>query len=195
MHLRGIVIAGALAALALALGLVTLAMNQSAAPAASVKTIVPLKDRPGAASSAKKKAAAAHRTPVHKPNPHLVAALKAGLPRSVARALAARPVAVVEFTSSSDTVAQVAAAEAKVAAGIAGVSFVPISVDKNGGDVAVMTQLLGSLPSAPATLVYTRPATLVSTLPGFNDRTVVEQAAESAASAATAAPAPAAGAK
>ena len=43
-HLRGIVIAGALAALALALGFVTLAMNQTTSKAAT-HTIVPLKDR------------------------------------------------------------------------------------------------------------------------------------------------------
>ena len=77
-------IAGALAALALALGFVTLAMNQTASQAAP-RTIVPLKDRHHSASSV----SAAHKTTVvvkkkvvvKRPNVFLVAALKAGLPR------------------------------------------------------------------------------------------------------------------
>lgn len=44
-HLRGIVIAGALAAVALVGGYFTLVMNQTASPAAVTTTILPLKDR------------------------------------------------------------------------------------------------------------------------------------------------------
>ena len=177
-HLRGIVIAGVLAAVALALGFVTLAMNQTASPAAA-RPIVPLKLRHHAvkaqprsvAGVATKKAAA-----VRKPNPHLVAALHAGLPRSVARALAAHPVAVVELFSRGDSVAKLAAGEALVGTVLAGASFVLVDVDANGGGVEVLTRLLGKLPIAPATLVYMRPGTLYVTLTGFNDRTVVQQA-------------------
>ncbi|MCW2964186.1 MAG: hypothetical protein JWO17_1438 [Actinomycetia bacterium] len=197
-HLRGIVIAGVLAAVALALGVVTLAMNQSASPAAT-HPIVPLKLRhpakfahPNAAqpSTSKKKTPAAR-----KPNPHLVAALKAGLPRSVARALAAHPVAVVELASASDTVSRLATGEALVGTAFAKASFVLVDVDVNGGDVEALTRLLGKLPVAPATLVYMRPGTLFLTLTGFNDRTVVQQAIANAeapsatpAAATTAAP-------
>ena len=185
-HLRGIVIAGVLAAIALALGFVTLSMNQTASPAAA-RPIVPLKLRHHAVkaqprnvagvpkSHATKKAAA-----VRKPNPHLVAALQAGLPRSVARALAAHPVAVVELFSRGDSVAKLAAGEALVGTALAGASFVLVDVDRNGGDVEVLTRLLGKLPIAPATLVYMRPGTLYVTLTGFNDRTVVQQAVANA---------------
>jgi hypothetical protein len=199
-HLRGIVIAGVLAAVALALGFVTLAMNQSASHAAA-PAILPLKLRHhvAAASTTKthvvKKTLALKKAPVakKKAKPHVVhvspnftAALKAGLPRSVARALAAHPVAVVQLTSSSDQVAKLGLGEARVGAALAGASFVTVDVDGNGGDVEVLTRLLGQLPVAPATLVYLRPATLYVTLPGFNDRTVVQQAAANAASPATA---------
>lgn len=186
VHLRGIVIAGVLAAVALALGFVTLAMNQSTSQAAP-HTIVPLKLRHHAPAVRKAAAAATTKTkpkakakPKPKPDKNLVAALHAGLPRSVARALAARPVAVVELTSGSDTVAGLAAGEAKAGASDGGASYVAVNVDNNGGDVEVLTRLLGHLPVAPATLVYVRPAQLVTTLPNFNDRTVIQQAVESA---------------
>lgn len=177
-HLRGIVIAGALAALALALGIVTLAMNQTASQA-SVHTIVPLKDRHHAIAKSTRPAKPAHRKarPV---DPNLAAALKAGLPRTIAESLAARPVAVVEITSSSDPVAALAAGEAKAGASDGGASYVTVNVDQNGGAIEVLTRLLGQLPVAPETLVYARPAQLVTTLPNFNDRTVIQQAAESA---------------
>jgi hypothetical protein len=210
-HLRGIVIAGVLAAVALALGFVTLGMNQTAAPAAA-HTIIPLRLRHHvvAASTTKthvvKKAVAttkahvakkthvatkspattkAHvakkKPPVVRVDPNFTAALNAGLPRSVAHALAAHPVAVVQLTSSGDQIAELAFGEARVGATLAGASLVKINVDSNGGDVEVLTRLLGKLPVAPATLVYMRPATLYVTLLGFNDRTVIQQAAANAA--------------
>ena len=177
-HLRAIVIAGGLAALALALGFMTLLMNQTASDAGA-HTVLPLKAR--------------HHAPLKDPsarivkrvNPHFTAALKGGLPRSVARALAAKPVVVVELTSTQDSVAQLALEEAKAGAALGGATFVKVDVDKNGGDVQVLTRLLGQLPMAPVALVYTRPATLYVTLPGFNDRTTVQQAAANAAPVAT----------
>ena len=194
-HLRGIVIAGVLAAVALALGFVTLGMNQTASKAATTHTIVPLHLRHHVAgaqttSSATKTTAtkttptAAKKQPKAKPvvrvNPNFTAALKAGLPRSVASALAAHPVAVVQLTSQGDQIAQLALGEARAGSALAGAALVPVYVDGNGGAVEVLTRLLGKLPIAPATLVYIRPATLYVTLPGFNDRTIIEQAAENA---------------
>jgi hypothetical protein len=177
------VLAGALAALALALGFVTLAMNQTASHA-TVHTIIPLKDRhPGASSLAKATVKApakpGRKAPVLDPN--FVAAKQAGLPVSVAHALAKAPVAVVEVTSAQDPVAELSATEAKQGAADAGAAYVAVNVDDNGGAAATLTRLLGQLPDAPATLVYVRPAHLYVTLPGFNDRTAVEQAAASAA--------------
>jgi hypothetical protein len=174
-HLRGVVIAGGLAALALALGFVTLLMNQSASQA-SVHPVLSLK--------ARHLKTPAKTTTVHvvkRIDPNLTAALHGGLPRSVARALAARPVVVVELSSPQDSVAQLALGEAKAGAKLGGASFVVVDVDKNGGAVQVLTRLIGQLPMAPAALVYARPATLYVTLPGFNDRTTVQQAVANAA--------------
>lgn len=180
-----------LAAVALALGFVTLAMNQTASQAAP-KTILPLKARHHAAAVRKTADAAstgvkATAKPKAKPDPNFVAALQAGLPRSVARALAKRPVVVVQLTSKSDPVAQLAAGEAKAGADDANAAYVAVNVDDDGGDVEVLTRALGQLPTAPAALIYIRPAKLVTTLPNFNDRTVVEQAVVSAKAGGTAA--------
>jgi hypothetical protein len=185
------VIAGVLAAVALALGFVTLAMNQTASKAATTHTIIPLHLRHHVAgaqttSSATKTTPTAAKKkpkPVARVNPNFTAALKAGLPRSVARALAAHPVAVVQLTSQGDQIAELALGEARAGSALAGATLVPIDVDGNGGDVEVLTRLLGKLPIAPATLIYIRPATLYVTLPGFNDRTIIQQAAENANSA------------
>jgi hypothetical protein len=184
LHLRGIVIASVLAAVAVALGFVTLAMNQTASRAAA-RPILPhklAKVAPSIKKSPAKKAV--HTAP--KPNPHLVAALKAGLPVTVARALAAHPVVVVQLTSQDDGVAKLALGEARAGAALAGASFLAVGVDSNGGTVGALTRLLGKLPVAPASLVYARPAKLYVTLAGFNDRTTVQQAAENAASPAAA---------
>jgi hypothetical protein len=170
-HLRGIVIAGGLAVVALALGFVTLAMNQSSSSAAP-HTVLSLKARHLAgAKPAKPAAKPVKRKPL---NAHLVAALKLGLPRSVA-VLATR--------------------ETEAGARLAGASFVRVSVDHDGGDASALTALLGKLPAAPATLVYVRPGTLYLQMPGFNDKTTVQQAAHTASRApagTTALPAPAA---
>lgn len=217
-HLRGIVIAGALAALALGLGFMTLSMNRTAAAPAATHRILPLKVRRALA----KKAAAVKATPKAKTttkalapkavapkavapkavapktvapkatpkpkvkpkprvNPNFLAAKNAGLPVPIAHALASRPVVVIALSSKDDALAQLSAAEARTGAALAGAAFRLVNVDRDGGAVEVLTRLLGSLPSSPATFVYTRPATLVTTLTGFSDRTVVQQAAASAA--------------
>jgi len=193
-HLRGIVIAGVLAAVALALGFVTLAMNQTASNAAA-PAIIPLKlrhhvvaARTTASATKPQVVKKTKKKPVVRVDPNFTAALKAGLPRSVARALAARPVAVVQFTSQGDEVAKLALGEARVGATLADAALVPVAVDGNGGAVEVLTRLLGKLPLAPATLVYVRPATLYVTLPGFNDRTIIQQAAANAAAPSTTTP-------
>jgi hypothetical protein len=184
VHIRAILIAGTLAVVALVLGFFTLSMNQTASKAAVTK-IVPLKDRPGykarLVSSAAKPQATTKKVAVRKPNPYLLAALRAGLPRSVAKALAARPVAVVVLGSPSDKVSNLTLGEALVGAALAGASFVAVDVDADGGDVEQLTRVLGELPVTPATLVYARPGTLYVTLAGFNDRTTVQQAVANAA--------------
>lgn len=184
VHARGIVIAGALAALALALGFVTLAMNQTASQAAAPHVIIPLKDRhhsPGSTSAVHKPAVVKKKVAMKRPNANLVAALKAGLPRVLAEALAKQRVVVVELWSNRDPVGKLAAGEAEAGAGLGGAGFVGVNVDTDGGAAGVLTTALGKLPTAPAALVYTRPAKLVLTLAGFNDRTTVQQAVSSAA--------------
>jgi hypothetical protein len=193
-HLRGIVIAGGLAVVALALGFMTLAMNQSSSSAAP-HTVLSLKARHLASTKpAKPTAKPVKRKPL---NANFVAALKAGLPRSIARGLSAHRVTVVALTSSTDSVATLAKRETEAGAHLGGASFVRVSVDHDGGDASALTALLGKLPTAPATLVYIRPGTLFLQMPGFNDKTTVQQAARNAARApagSTAAPAPAAAA-
>jgi hypothetical protein len=191
-HLRGIVIAGVLAAVALALGFVTLGMNQSASHAAPA-AITPLSLRhhtvartTASAAKPKPQVVKKKKPKVVRVDPNFKAALAAGLPRSVAHALAANKVVVVQLTSKDDQVAKLAAGEARVGAKLAGASFVTIGVDGDGGAVEVLTRLLGKLPMAPTTLVYQRPATLYVTLQGFTDHTIVQQAAANAASPATA---------
>jgi len=128
-------------------------------------------------------------------NAHLVAALKLGLPRSIARGLADHRVTVVALTSTTDSVATLATRETESGARLAGASFVRVSVDHDGGDASALTALIGKLPSAPATLVYVRPGTLYLQMDGFNDKTTVQQAAHTASRApagTTATPAPAA---
>jgi hypothetical protein len=190
-HLRGIVIAGALAMVALALGFVTLAMNRSSS--STPHTVLSLKARHLAGTKpAKPTAKPVKRKPL---NANLVAALKLGLPRSIARGLATHRVTVVALTSSTDSVAMLATRETETGAHLGGASFVRVSVDHDGGDASSLTALIGKLPPAPATLVYIRPGTLYLQMPGFNDKTTVQQAARNAARApagSTAAPAPAA---
>src|SRR3954466_5246662 len=190
-HLRGIVIAGGLAGVGLALGFSPLAMTPASSSAPH--TVLSLKARHLSGT----KAASPTAKPVkRKPlNAHLVAALKLGLPRSVARGLATHRVTVVALTSSSDSVAVLAKRETEAGAKLGGASFVRVSVDRDGGDAWALTALIGKLPAAPATLVYVRPGTLFVQMPGFNDKTTVQQAVHTALQApagSTAAPAPAA---
>lgn len=187
-QLRAVLIAGALALTALALGFATLSMNQSSSSAAP-KKILSLKER-GLASKHAKAAAAKPTVKVKakpKPvDPNLLAALHAGLPRSVALQLAAHPSTVVELYSKSDPIDQEAQDEAKAGAALAGAGFVSVDVDIENGAAPQLTRVMGALPPAPASLVYVRPATLYVTLTGFNDRTTVAQAAANAGSGATA---------
>lgn len=179
-HLRAIVIAGALAAVALALGFVTLGMNQ-AGSAAAPHTVLSLKQRRLAGAHGAKPVVA--KKVAHKaPNRDLVAALRLGLPRMVAQGLAASRVTVVSLTSAGDSVAAQSLDEARAGAKAADASFEPINVDGNNALMSQLTAALGGLPVAPATIVFVRPGKVFVKLAGFNDRTVVEQAARSALS-------------
>ena len=181
-HLRGILIAGALAATALVLAFVTFAMNGSAAHAGQ-SVVLPHHSLAARHAATKKAAAAKARAKtVARPNVHYAAAIQAGLPPAIAHALASSKTVVVQLTSSSDSIAQLAAQEAKAGAKLAGVGYLTVSVDTSSKTMQTLTRAIGSIQAAPETLVYTRPGTLFVTLNGYNDKTTVQQAAANAAS-------------
>jgi hypothetical protein len=107
------------------------------------------------------------------------AALAAGLPVPVARALAKHPVVVVSLSNPYSEVDGIAFAEARAGAELAGVGFVPLNV-LSQSQVEKLTEQLGLLPD-PGLLVYIRPATLVARISGFADKETVAQAAQNAA--------------
>ena len=149
-HLRGLVIAGALAAVALGLAFFTLAMNHSGAPAVpQAAAALPATAIPAAVKAVVKVVPKAKPKVKPKPNRNFVAALKAGLPRSVALGLVSHRVVVVSLTSAEDSVAVMAGVEAHAGARLAGASFVRISVDRNGGDVSTLTRSSACSRSCP----------------------------------------------
>ncbi len=106
------------------------------------------------------------------------AALAAGLPTSIARALAQHSVVVVELYDPQSEVDAIAYAEAQAGAHDAGAGFLPLSV--LGSDVSKLTEKLGEVLPDPGLLVYARPATLALRITGFVDRDTVAQAAQNA---------------
>ena len=124
------------------------------------------------------KARAAHK-PAPAPSPFRLAALSAGLPGSLARALGQHPVVVVELYDPQSETDAIAFAEAQAGARAAGVAFLPLSV--LGPDVNKLTQKFGEVLPDPGLLVYTRPATLAVRIDGFADKDTVAQAATNAA--------------
>jgi hypothetical protein len=120
--------------------------------------------------------------PVHKApvTPAAVtAALQAGLPASLARALGQHRVVVVSLYNPYSEVDGISFAEARAGAELAGVGFLPLNV-LSKAQVGKLTELLGLLPD-PGVLVYTRPSTLAIRLGGFADKETVAQAAQNAA--------------
>jgi hypothetical protein len=107
------------------------------------------------------------------------AAFAAGLPLSLARALARHSVVVIEIYDPQSEVDAIAYAEAQAGAQDAGAGFLPLSV--LGGDVSKLTQKFGEVLPDPGLLVYTRPAALALRINGFVDRDTVAQAAANAA--------------
>lgn len=108
-----------------------------------------------------------------------LAALKAGLPAPVARALGTHPVVVVELTNPESEVDGIAFAEARAGAAAAGVAFVPLNV-LSQADVGKLTLQFGEVLPDPGLLVYRRPATLATRIDGFADKDTVAQAAHNA---------------
>lgn len=107
-----------------------------------------------------------------------VAALAAGLPAPVARALGQHRTVVVSLYNPYSEVDGIAFAEARAGARLAGVGFVPLNV-LSKAQAGKLTEQLGLLPD-PGLLVYVRPGTLVVKISGFADKETVAQAAHNA---------------
>ena len=106
--------------------------------------------------------------------------LNAGLPPALARALTARPVAVVAFVTPDARHDEMAANEAAAGARAGGAAFVTVDVTKER-EARPFAVKLGVL-EAPTVLVFKRPGDVFVRLDGFNDLDVVAQAAENAQS-------------
>ncbi len=120
----------------------------------------------------------AHKAP-ERPSAE-IAALNAGLPGALARALAQHDVVVVELTDPQSEVDGIAFAEARAGAMDAGVGFVPLNV-LSQADVGKLTTQFGEVLPDPGLLIYKRPASLVVRINGFVDKDTVAQAAHNAA--------------
>jgi hypothetical protein len=159
-HLRAILIAGALAATAVALGFYTMVRQQ-------VTPATPPVVAPHVAKT----------TQAPKLQADVAAALAAGLPKRVAAQFARHEVVVVTLYSPSVAVDRVVAAEARAGAALGAAGFVAVNVGK-GPAADKLTTAFGVL-SAPATLVLARGAygAPVTRFDGFADEQTVAQAA------------------
>ena len=109
----------------------------------------------------------------------MIAALAAGMPEPIAKALGKHPIVVVSLYNPYSEVDGIAFAEARAGAQMAKVGFLPLSV-LSQAQVGKLTEQLGLLPD-PGLLVYARPGTLVARISGFADKETVAQAAQNAA--------------
>jgi hypothetical protein len=142
--------------------------------------------KPTAKAAAKKHSASPTRVTTTKPAPTapvtpaaVTAALQAGLPAQLARALGQHRVVVVSLYNPYSEVDGISFAEARAGAQLAGAGFLPLNV-LSRAQVGKLTELLGLLPD-PGVLVYTRPSTLAIRIGGFADKETVAQAAQNAA--------------
>ncbi|HEX3266931.1 MAG TPA: hypothetical protein VHQ98_02995 [Gaiellaceae bacterium] len=179
------------AVLALAAGFLLLGRGQGSSQAA-VKTIKPLHPGKKAATTrattlkAVKPTKTVARKPVAKRTTHVRPAVVDGMPAALAAALASHKVVVVSLYAPRSSVDEMATAEAKHGAALAGAGFVAFSV-ANERIVSPLSSLLTGAPTAadrvldgPAVLVFQRPRTLFVRLNGFADRDTVAQAAANA---------------
>jgi hypothetical protein len=122
--------------------------------------------------------------------PRRMRAVIDGMPVDLALALARYEVVVVALYAPRSSVDELATAEARRGASLAGAGFVPLSV-ANEKAVAPLTSLLSGGATAadrvldtPAVIVFQRPKSLFVRFNGFTDRDTVAQAATNASAAA-----------
>jgi hypothetical protein len=187
-------VAGLVAVLALAGGLLFLSRGQTATPAAPViKPLHPVK-HPHAparaktkakATTAKAKAAPKHRAAAVKKLPAVID----GMPSALALALRSNRVVVVALYAPDSSVDAMARDEARQGAAAAGAGFVALDVSNERVAAPLTSLLTGGATAAdrvlddPAVLVFQAPRTLFVRLSGWNDRDTVAQAATNAESA------------
>ena len=192
--MRVVVALGGLAALGLAVFMLTLGRPPSGASEASVGTFKPLHlvrkrgthgtlhgtvQRSVARSGSR---ARARVKPKVRPAPKPVPVLP-GLPPNLAAALRKHELVVVSLYDPQARVDRISLAEASAGAELAQAGFVPLNVLRQDEAGPLMRQL-GVLPD-PAVLVYRRPGKLVARFDGFADRDTVAQAVANAAAAAS----------
>ena len=189
-QIRLVALLGGIAALGLALFMLTAGRSSSGSTAASVGTIKPLHPvrKLGTHGTVKKAVAkpkphvrpAATHTPKPAPEPAAPKlALLTGLPSHLAAALRKHDVVVVTLFDPQARVDGITLAEASAAAAVSRAGFVPLNVlDQH--EAGPLVRELGVLPD-PAVLVYRRPGKLVARFDGFADRDTVAQAVANAA--------------
>jgi hypothetical protein len=155
-----------------------LGAKQQAGSTTAKKAAPPVTHRAGTTTTKAPQVAPPAKAP-EQPTAAEQAALAAGLPAPVARALGQHAVVVVSLYNPYSEVDGIAFAEARAGAQLAGVGFVPLNV-LSGPHVEKLTEQLGVLPD-PGMLVYVRPAALVARISGFADKETVAQAAQNAA--------------
>jgi hypothetical protein len=193
-RLRIVGLAVVLALLALGAGFLLLGRSQGASNAA-VKTIKPLHPvKKHVRQSATTVAKRTHKAPVKKtaaPKPAVID----GMPATLAHALEQNGVVVVSLYAPRSNVDQLASAEAKRGAELAGAGFVQLNVASEKVVKPLTSLLTGAQTAAdrvlddPAVLVFQRPKTLFVRLNGFADSDTVAQAAANAGAVKIAIPA------
>ena len=171
----------AAAGAALSLFMLSRGAGASAASADSVAPLPRLVARKAQARTARPAKPAQAAKPKAKPKPaRPKVKLNAGLPPALARALTARPVAVVAFVTPDARLDEMAAKDAAAGARAGGASFLTVDVSKER-QARPFAVKLGVL-EAPTVLVFKRPGDVFVRLDGFTDLDVVAQAAENAKS-------------
>jgi len=194
-QMRLVAALGGVAALGLAVFMLTMGRSPSSTSQASLGTIKPLHPvrKPGTHGTlhgtlvqpAPHARARVKHDATHKATPKKVTAktvvLLPGLPPEVAAALRKQELVVVSLFDPQARVDQISLAEASAGAKAAHAGFVPLNVLRQRQAGPLMRQL-GVLPD-PAVLVYRRPGKIAARFDGFADRDTVAQAVVNAATA------------
>jgi hypothetical protein len=169
---RALLIVLVLALAAVGAGLLVLGRNQSSTGASPGTTTAAKPSTSPSTSSPAAPAVSPRRSPA-------TTAPSDQLPAAIRQALAANHVVVVALYDPKAKIDDTALREASAGAQLAGTTFVPVDVTKDG--VASLNARYGVIQD-PAVLVLRPPGDLVVRIDGFADRDTVAQAAANAAS-------------